>query len=104
MRHLNGTTQEIRQRGWELEQGAQEGHKEVEEQEVVGVQHVNQVHTTPRNVGEDVGRAANLGTPPIFVGKIQEMENLKELEELPKLYRLPILQLCHHHLNQHLKK
>ena len=66
---------------------------------------VNQVHTRPRNVGEDAGLVANLGTLLTFVGKIQPMEDLKELEELPKLYKFPILKinLCHQ-LDQHLKR
>ena len=57
------------------------------------MRHVNQAHMRPQNVGENVGLVANLGTLQTFVGKIQPMEDLKELEELPKLYKFPILKI-----------
>ena len=67
--------------------------------------HVNQVHTRPQNVGENVGLVANLDILPTFVGKIQQMEEPKELEELPKLYKFPILKIkLFHQLEPHLKR
>ena len=100
LKHLNGMTPRIRPRWLEEEQEEQQ-----EEQEVVGVRLANQVHMRPQNVGGNVGLVANLGTLQTFVGKIQPMEDPKELEELQKLFKFPILKinLCHQ-LDQHLKR